>query len=99
MAQPLYRLWMVRPKEAWYALSDDEQRRHLAQATEALEKVGGRLVMACDAGWATEQWSHFGLEEYPDLDAVQRHQQILGEIKWLRYFESMTLLGTQIPAP
>jgi hypothetical protein len=27
----------------------------------------------CTAAWSNAEWPFFGLEEYPDLEAVQRH--------------------------
>lgn len=97
MSQPLYRLWMARPTEAYFALSGEEQQRLIEHAGEALQQVGARSIMVCDASWSTEQWPIFGLEEYPDLESVQRHQQIITELQFGRYLESMTLLGTQFP--
>ena len=69
------------------------------QVTEALQAVGGRSLAVCDASWATEQWPVFGLEEFPDLAALQRHQQLLDELQWSRYIDSTTLVGTPLAMP
>ena len=37
-----------------------------------------------------------GLEEFPDLEAVQRHERMLTELNLLRYIESRTTLGTEL---
>jgi hypothetical protein len=99
MAQPVYKLWQGRYKEAWYELAPEEQQRLLAQVTQAKFTVGGKELLLCSAGWSNEQWPFFGVEEYPDAEAVQRHQQILTELNWGRYLETRTTLGIEFVPP
>ena len=40
-----------------------------------------------------------GVEEFPDLEAVQRHEQILTDLNWARYMDSRTTLGTEFIPP
>ena len=96
MVGPVYKLWQAKFKEAWYQLSPDEQRERLAQVQAALTQVGGKLVLLCNSAWANEQWAGFGVEEFPDMDALQKHSQLLDELNWLRYIESSTTLGTRV---
>jgi hypothetical protein len=42
MAQPIYKLFMGRFSEAWYRLSEEEQKSLIAKLDEALETVGVR---------------------------------------------------------
>ncbi len=99
MAQPIYKLWQARPTEAWHQLSQEEQQRLMGQVLEALDTAGGKELVACDAAWSNERWPFFGLEEFPDLEAVQRHEQLLTDLNWLRYIESRTSLGTEFSMP
>jgi hypothetical protein len=99
MAQPIYKLWQARWTEAWHALSPDEQNRLLAQAMKALETAGGKELVLCNAAWSNERWPFFGLEEFPDLEAVERHAQLLLDLNWARYMESRTTIGTQLELP
>ena len=94
MAGPLYKLWQARWTAAWYELSPDEQTALIAQSSEALERVGGKRIIVCNASWTTEQWPLFGVEEFPDLEALQRHSAILAELNVARYLESTTAVGT-----
>ena len=55
--------------------------------------------MLCSAAWSNERWPFFGVEEFPDLEAVQRHEQILTDLNWARYIESRTTLGTELILP
>jgi hypothetical protein len=71
----------------------------LAQVFQALGTVGGKEVAACSAAWSNERWPFFGLEEFPDMDALQRHSQILIDLNWARYMESRHTLGTEMALP
>ncbi len=95
MAQPVYKLWLSRPSEAWYQLSEDEQQQLIAKVNEAREQVGGKLVVFCNSQWASEQWFGWGVEQFPDLEAVQKFTERLNEFNWSRYGESWTILGTE----
>ena len=99
MAQPVYKLWQGRWTEAWHGLSAEEQQRLLGQAQKALDTAGGKELVICSAAWSNERWPLFGLEEFPDIDAVHRHAQLLLDLNWARYVESRTTVGTQLSLP
>lgn len=99
MAEPIYKLWQGRFTEAWHQLPDDEQRRLLGLVLQALTNAGGKELVVCNAAWSNERWPVFGLEEFPDVDAVQRHEQMLLDLNWARYVESRTTLGTTLVLP
>ena len=93
MAAPIYELWMAKPTEAFYQLSKDEQDKLFAKGSEALAKVGGKTVIGCSAPWSSEQLVSWGVEEYPDFAAAQRHSELLQELTWHRYFSGTVILG------
>lgn len=95
MAQPIYKLFMGRFSEAWYQLSQDEQNSLLAKLNAALEKAGGKRPILCDSSWSSDQWSFGGIEEFPNLEAVQQYTAALRELNWFRYCESTNVLGTK----
>ena len=95
MAQPIYKLFLVKSSEAWHQLSQEEQDSLMAKVNEALEKVGGKRIVLCNSSWSSEQWPFFGVEEFPDIEAVQKHSELLDELNWLRYIETITVLGTE----
>ncbi len=94
MAEPIYKMFLAKFSEAWYQLPQEEQTSLLGNVNEALEKVGGKQVIVCDASWAAEPWLVFGVEEFPDIEAAQQHAKLLSELQWYRYCEATTLLGT-----
>ena len=95
MPQPIYKLFMAKPSQAGYSVALEEQQKVFAQVEEALKKVGGKQIVACDSGWASEQWTFWGVEEYPDIEAVQKYTEMLNELNWFQYVDSFTVLGTK----
>ena len=95
MAQPIYKLFMGRFLEAWYQLSQEEQNSLVAKLNEALEKVGGKRPILCDSSWSSDQWSFAGIEEFPNIEAVQKYMAALQELNWSRYCEGTNVLGTK----
>jgi len=95
MAGPIYKLWMFRYTDAWYALSEEEQASQFSKIQKAWKDAGGKLLLACDSAWASEQWTMFGVDEYPDIEAVQRHAELLKKHDHFRFIESVSLLGTK----
>jgi hypothetical protein len=95
MAQKIYKMFQVkRFLEPWYQLSKDEQDELVAKVNQALEDVGGKRLVLCDALWSSDMLC-FGVEEFPDIEAVQKHAQLLAELNWFRYTESEAVLGTE----
>jgi hypothetical protein len=47
MAQPIYKLFLAKPTEAWYRyqLSQDEQNQLFAKLDEAFKKAGGKRIV------------------------------------------------------
>jgi hypothetical protein len=95
MKQTIYKLFLGKMEEAWYQLSPEEQHALLAKVDQALEQVGGKRIIQCDPTWSTEQWHFWGVEEFPDIDAVMQHTKLLADLKWERYVDTMTVLGTK----
>jgi hypothetical protein len=94
MAGPIYRAFRASFSEAWYQLSKDEQESLMAKVNQALKEVGGKSIALCDSSWSSEQWEFFGIEEFPNTEALQRHSELLKAFDWPRYRRSSTLLGT-----
>jgi hypothetical protein len=96
MSGPIYKLFLLKPLPSWYALSEEEQNAIDAKVAESRDKVGAKLIVACESAWSSEQWMGFGVEEFPDIEAVQKHTAYLNQLNWPhQYAESMTLLGTK----
>jgi hypothetical protein len=97
MAQPIYVVFFVKWKEPYYKLTTEEQNKLGEQGEAALKQVGGEHIVTCMSFWANEQWLGWGVEKYPDIEAVQKHAMALYDLNWFNYFDSTTTLGTEMP--
>ena len=97
MSQTIYKLCTFKPTEAWYQLSEKQRETHKAKVRAALRKVGGKEIIMCFSGWNSEQWLGWGVEQFPDIEAVQRHHSLLVGLNWFRFFDSNSHLGTGMP--
>jgi hypothetical protein len=95
MAGPIYKLWLNRLTEAWYQLSEEEQKQHFARVQAILDELGAKSVVTCTPTWSAEQWTLFGVTEFPNIEAVQASVQRFVEIGHYRYIEAETILGTE----
>jgi hypothetical protein len=94
MAGPIYSLYLGKPTEAWYQLSEDERKNVMAKWAESFDETGGKNTLHCNSRWSSHQWNYFGVHEFPNIEAVQKHEENLGEFNFHRYFEGPSVLGT-----
>ena len=99
MAGPIYKLWMFRPTGAWYQLPKEERDALAAKAVEDIEKAGGKSLLMCSPTWSTERWWLFGVDEYPDIEAVQKMTERLIARDNFRYIDVVSMLGTKWTPP
>ena len=95
MSKPIYKVWLVKLTEAAYEMSPEEMNKHLEKVDEALEKVGGERVISCDSVWCSENFQYWGVEKFPDIEAVQKHADFLSELNHYKYIDSVSYLGTE----
>jgi hypothetical protein len=94
MEGPIYKFFRVRWTEAWYLLSPAERESLLARDVELQKQLGIKNVVLCNACWNNERWAAYGVHEYPNMDAVLKHNAGLVAMDLFRYAESETMLGT-----
>ena len=95
MSQTVYRLFMMKFTEAWYQLSKEEQDNMGAKMEKVFNNSGGKNIFIADTSWSSEEWLFIGVDEYPDIEAVQKHIKDINELNWFRYVESKVILGTK----
>lgn len=99
MAKPVFLLVLGRGyTEAWYQLPKAEQDALWAQVLQVEQSVGAKWHIVCNSRWADEGIYHWGVIEYPDLDAFHRKVEQLEALNWWRYFSANTILGTKMEA-
>ena len=95
MAGPICKVWLAKPGEAFYALSDAERDAAFAQDQAAVQATGGRTVLACDSAWSNEHWPNWGVEWYPSLDAHVQFVESQKQVNWWQYMgRSRAMLGS-----
>ena len=93
--KPIIKVWLWRPTEAWYELSQEERDRVMEEDGIFLKKIGAKSILTGQCYWSNEEWAYFGVQEYPDIEAVQKHAEYELEREYLKYGESKTYLGTR----
>ena len=96
MSEPIYKFFMGRFLPDWYQLSKEEQESILAKLTDTLAKLGAKRTVLCNTYWSTDEWLWAGVEEFPNIEAVQKYMETLNELHWGRYCEGDSLLGTKL---
>ena len=99
MAGPVYKLWMVELKNSWHQLTPEQREQHLDKVRTALEEVGARNIVTVKSAPYDEQWQYFGLEEFPDIEAVGQFVERLQDIGHYRYFRTRGLMGNEYKHP
>jgi len=97
MATPIYKVWFMKYKEPWYKLTSEEQNKLMAQNAESLKQVGAESIIMCVCAWCSEEWLGWGVEKYPDLEALHKHTMTLFTVNWFEFIDSKTYLGTEMP--
>lgn len=95
MAGPIYKLYLGRRTEAAHQLTEQETLRIYADLERIFKEVGGKSIIHCRSNWSSERWRFFGIEEFPDIEAVQRYEEAARKMGWYRYVDSMSILGTK----
>ena len=96
MSTPVYLLVLGKGyTEAWYQLSKAEQDNLIAKVQEVDKRAGVTYHLACKSRWADEEWSMWGVGEYPSIEAYQTKVDELEALGWWRYWSGKTILGTQ----
>ena len=97
MSKPIYKVWLGKYTEAWYELSPEEQQKYSEGSVQALAEAGGEAVITCMSVWSSENYLGWGVEKFPDIEAAQKHADLLWEMNHYKYIESTSYLGTEIP--
>ena len=94
--KPIIKVLFLKPKEAYFRLSEEERKEFVDRATKDVEEVGGKWIARCNCYWSNEEWVWFGVMEFPDIEAVQKHAEFIEKLEQFRYVESKSYLGTRM---
>jgi hypothetical protein len=96
MSEPIYKFFRGKFLPEWYQLSKEEQDSILAKLKDTLAKLGAKRIVLCNTYWSIDEWLWAGVEEFPNIEAVQKYMATLHELNWGRYVDGSSLLGTKV---
>jgi hypothetical protein len=96
MSEPIYKFFRGKFLPEWYQLSKEEQDSILAKLKDTLAKLGAKRIVLCNTYWSIDEWLWAGVEEFPNIEAVQKYMATLHELNWDRYVDGSSLLGTKV---
>jgi hypothetical protein len=95
MSQPYISITAVKRSEAWYQLSKAEQEALQAKVLAHREQVGGvKNITVCKA--VNAEWDFLIVDEYTDIDMIQKLDDLDAELNWRRYWDGISLLGARL---
>jgi len=97
--KPVVKVWFMRPKEAWFRLSEEKKEELSRKHDRKLEELHGKTIVLCDSRWSNEEWAMFGVEEFPDIEAEQEYTRFLKELGHFTLVESKIYLGIPTESP
>jgi hypothetical protein len=99
----IYHLFIVRGfREAYYQLSPEVRDQFWARVGENTRAAGTKNLLICYARWSNEAYTAWGIDEFPNLQAVQQSTRANEKNEHFRYIEAETyegvlMEGFQIP--
>jgi hypothetical protein len=93
---PIYRVYLSRLTPKGYELSTDRLNEINSQTNQAARDAGSIAILSAYCRWNNEAWEYFGVERFPNLEAVLRYSQYLSVSNWYSIWESRSYLGTAV---
>ena len=93
---PVYRVYFSRLTPEGMKLTLTELQELSNRSAEASRENGGRAICSAYMRWNNEEWEYFGVERYPNMEAVVRYSQHLTVSGWYRYWSARSFLGTGV---
>ncbi len=91
----IYHLFIVRGyREAYYQLSPEARDQLWTRVGESSRAAGAKVLVGCYSRWSNESYPAWGVEEFPDLLAVQQAARTNEKSQHFRYLEAETYNGT-----
>lgn len=91
--QPVYKLYLMKQTLAAITAAPEMRADYLKKHDAFLAETGGKVLLVCNMVWSNEQYEYFGLEVFPNLQALITYHEKLQSIGWFAYFDSKSYLG------
>ncbi len=96
MAEKVYVLTRVRPRETWWQLSEKERKSLVGKAVKACEDAGAKSLAGFSA--CSSEWGDIYVDVYPDMEAYHKYRMAIQELNVQRYWDYDITLGFEPPA-
>jgi hypothetical protein len=96
MSKPVYKLYLVKPRLEAVMLPAEQQQSLNGKTTEILAQVGGKSLIDGEI-WSDEQYQYFGVEQFPNWQALREQNRRLRDMNLFQYMESETFMGVEDP--
>ncbi len=88
----IYEVHMYKRKEAWYRLSEKEQKELGSKLAKLPTAAGAKSILDLRRAMSGE-WHTFGVYEYPDIETREKLMELYEEQQFFRYVEPLFVLG------
>lgn len=90
----VYRVYLARQSCYAHKMAAGELEKRFVLAADAFKSAGGAVMLNAYMRWNFEGFEYFGIERYPNLEAVIGYTQLLSSNNWYDIMESRSYLGT-----
>ena len=95
-SKPIIRLFFAKLKDAWHEQSEEQQTEFMRKDRARLDELGCTFTMY-DLRWSNEEWQFIGVEEWPNLEALEKYAAFQKEeLKGPSYVDAKVYLGTPV---
>lgn len=91
---PVYRAYLTHETAFARQMEPQELEMKYRQTSDAFRSAGGTPILSAYMRWNNEGYEYFGVERYPNLEALIGYTQFLSSNDWYRIMESRSFLGT-----
>lgn len=97
--KPLVKIILFKPKESFYRKSPEERINFTNSVIDKQKEFGVKtLIPFCKCFYTNEEWTHFAVEEYPDLETLEKYNDWVFSVGMQRDWESRVYLGPRMTA-
>jgi hypothetical protein len=97
--QPIIKMYLGRHTPDWDALTAEEQDMLSMEAHAALDMCGGRWTLDCSVIQPEDGWQWFGIEIFPNQQALVQYHDALAALGWYRYVVELNVFGIERELP
>lgn len=93
---PIYKLYLAKPTIEVSRATQEQVAEYSQKHNEFMAQTGGKILIAADMVWSSEEYATFGIEEFPNLEALIEFHDCLKTLDWFSYFTSKSYLGISV---